>query len=114
MRDAHHLTGNGRAAVEIGIPIREGVYLGNLGPVYETPAEVAMLRSLGADVVGMSTVLEVIAARHMGLRCACISLVSNPAAGVTDDLILGARIRLIYHSNLSLPLYLYLAICLSI
>lgn len=74
-------------AQELGIEVSVGVYAGLTGPSYETPAEVAMLRSLGADLVGMSTVLEVIAARHMGLRCACLSLVSNPAAGVTDEML---------------------------
>ena len=75
------------AAERLGIPTREGVYAGLRGPSYETPAEVRMLRDLGADVVGMSTVLEVIAARHMGLRCACVSVVANPAAGVTDEVL---------------------------
>ncbi|HEX2645087.1 MAG TPA: purine-nucleoside phosphorylase, partial [Thermoanaerobaculia bacterium] len=56
---------------------------GVAGPSYETPAEVRMLHSLGGDVTGMSTVLEVIAARHMGLRCLCLSMVSNPAAGLS-------------------------------
>ena len=71
-------------AAELGIPLSGGVYAGVAGPSYETPAEVRMLRGLGADVTGMSTVLEVIAARQMGLRCLCFSLVSNPAAGVAD------------------------------
>ncbi|MCP4655325.1 MAG: purine-nucleoside phosphorylase [bacterium] len=74
-------------AEELGIAVSVGVYAGLAGPSYETPAEVGMLRSLGADVVGMSTVLEVIAARHMGLRCVCLSLISNPAAGVTDEIL---------------------------
>lgn len=74
-------------AEELGIAVSVGVYAGLAGPSYETPAEVEMLRTLGGDVVGMSTVLEVIAARHMGLRCACLSLISNPAAGVTDEIL---------------------------
>lgn len=69
----------------LGIDLTEGVYAAVAGPSYETPAEVRMLRGLGADLVGMSTVLEVIAARHMGLRCLCLSLVSNPAAGLVDE-----------------------------
>jgi purine-nucleoside phosphorylase len=71
-----------RLAVEQGLKLRDGVYAGLLGPSYETPAEVRMLRALGADVAGMSTVLEVIAARHMGVACLCLSLVTNPAAGL--------------------------------
>jgi len=65
-----------------GKPLREGVYAGMCGPSYETPAEVRMLRTLGADLVGMSTVHEVIAARHAGLKVLGLSLVANPAAGV--------------------------------
>jgi purine-nucleoside phosphorylase len=72
-----------RAAHEHGIILEDGVYAGVAGPSYETPAEVRMLRSLGGHVTGMSTVLEVIAARHMGLRCLCLSMVSNPAAGLS-------------------------------
>lgn len=74
-------------AGELEIPLPEGVYAGVFGPSYETPAEVRMLRAMGGDVVGMSTVMEVIAAHHMGLRCAGISLVSNPGAGVTDEIL---------------------------
>ncbi len=73
-----------RQAAELGIPVTEGVYVGLSGPCYETPAEVRMLRALGGDVGGMSTVLEVIAARHMGLRVLALSLVTNPAAGVVE------------------------------
>ena len=62
--------------------LAEGVYAGLPGPHYETPAEIRMLRTVGADLVGMSTVLEAIAARHMGAEVLGISLVSNPAAGV--------------------------------
>jgi purine-nucleoside phosphorylase len=68
-------------AAQQGLRLATGVYLGLPGPSYETPAEVRMLRALGADVVGMSTVLEVIAARHMGMRCVALSLVSNLGAG---------------------------------
>ncbi|MEI7704408.1 MAG: purine-nucleoside phosphorylase [Deltaproteobacteria bacterium] len=68
-------------AAELGIPIAKGVYAGLAGPSYETPAEVRMLRTLGADMVGMSTVLEVIAARHAGLRVAALALVTNATAG---------------------------------
>ncbi len=69
------------------IPLHNGVYASVAGPSYETPAEVVMLRRMGADVVGMSTAQEVIAAHHMGLRCAVVSLIANPAAGVTDEVL---------------------------
>jgi purine-nucleoside phosphorylase len=65
------------------IPLAEGVYVGLLGPSYETPAEIRMLERLGADAVGMSTVIEVIAARAAGIRCLGFSAITNPAAGVT-------------------------------
>lgn len=67
----------------LGVELGEGVYAGLLGPSYETPAEVRMLSRMGADLVGMSTVLETIAARHMGMRCAALSLITNLGAGVT-------------------------------
>ncbi|MDH5675391.1 MAG: purine-nucleoside phosphorylase [Myxococcales bacterium] len=63
-------------------PLHAGVYAGLLGPSYETPAEVRMLGRLGADAVGMSTVLEVIAARQLGLRCIGVSCITNRAAGL--------------------------------
>ena len=66
-----------------GVPLAEGVYAGLLGPTYETPAEVRMLRTLGADAVGMSTVLEAIAARWAGLEVGGVSLITNAAAGLT-------------------------------
>jgi purine-nucleoside phosphorylase len=67
----------------LGRPLREAIYAGMAGPAYETPAEVRLLRTLGAGLVGMSTVHEVIAARHAGLGVLGLSLVANPAAGVS-------------------------------
>jgi purine-nucleoside phosphorylase len=72
-----------RVATLTHVPIATGVYAGLLGPTYETPAEIRMLRILGADAVGMSTVLEVIAARHMGARVLGISCITNLAAGLS-------------------------------
>jgi purine-nucleoside phosphorylase len=69
------------AALRIGMPLREGVYLAVRGPQYETPAEVRAFRLLGADAIGMSTVLEVIQARAAGLRVAAFSCLTNRAAG---------------------------------
>ena len=71
-----------QAAMELCVPISEGVYAAMLGPSYETPAEIRYLRTIGADVVGMSTVLEVIAANHMGIQVLGISCVTNMAAGI--------------------------------
>lgn len=67
-----------------GIPVGAGVYLGLLGPSYETPAEIRAYQALGVDLVGMSTVLEVIAARHMGLRVLGFSLVTNMGVGIEE------------------------------
>ena len=71
-----------KAAKELGIELREGVYAAMLGPSYETPAEVHMLGAVGADAVGMSTVPEVIALRHRGVRVGAISCITNLAAGI--------------------------------
>ncbi|MDF2922058.1 MAG: punA [Paenibacillaceae bacterium] len=68
-----------------GLKLQEGVYAGLLGPSYETPAEIRMLRVLGADAVGMSTVSEVIIARHSGIEVLGISCISNMAAGILDQ-----------------------------
>jgi purine-nucleoside phosphorylase len=74
-----------RAADEEGVHVEEGVYAGLTGPTYETPAEVRMLRTLGADAVGMSTVLEAVIARWAGIEVVGVSLVTNPGAGVTGE-----------------------------
>ncbi len=73
------------AAREAGVPLERGVYLATLGPSYETPAEIRAFRAMGADAVGMSTVPEAIAARHMGAAVAGLSCITNPAAGVVDE-----------------------------
>ncbi len=72
-------------AQTLNISLREGVYVGNTGPTYETPAEVRMIRAMGGDAVGMSTVPEVIVARHSGLEVLGISCISNMAAGILDQ-----------------------------
>ncbi|MGG4492051.1 purine-nucleoside phosphorylase [Metabacillus idriensis] len=73
------------AASGLGIKVQEGVYVGNTGPAYETPAEVRLARVLGGDAVGMSTVPEVIVANHAGMKVLGISCISNMAAGILDQ-----------------------------
>ncbi len=75
------------AAARLGIEIAEGVYGAWLGPQFETPAEIRFMRAVGADLAGMSTVQEVIAARHMGIRVLGISVVTNMAAGMLSEAI---------------------------
>lgn len=89
-----------RACRKFGVTARFGVYIGMTGPSYETPAEIKMARAMGADAVGMSTVPEVIAARHMKLRVLGISCITNMAAGVSkkpldhkDVLEVGDRVK---------------------
>ncbi|MBS1852004.1 MAG: purine-nucleoside phosphorylase [Acidobacteria bacterium] len=72
-------------AAKLGLPLQEGVYAGVIGPSFETPAEIRYLRTIGADLVGMSTISEVIAARHMGIEVLAISCVTNMAAGILDQ-----------------------------
>ncbi len=88
MTRAHHKPYRQIALEEarrLGINCFEGVYAALLGPNYETPAEIRFLRTIGADVVGMSTVAEVIAARHMGIKVLASSCVTNMAAGILDQ-----------------------------
>ena len=73
-----------KSAKDCGIPLQEGVYVQLTGPNYETPAEIRMVRSWGADAVGMSTACEAMAARHMGMEVCGISCITNMAAGVSD------------------------------
>jgi purine-nucleoside phosphorylase len=89
-----------KEAQAMGLDLRRGIYAALSGPSYETPAEIRMMRALGADAVGMSTVPEAIVARHMGLRVMGISCITNMAAGVSDQPIdhaevmeTGARVR---------------------
>jgi purine-nucleoside phosphorylase len=79
-------------AHRVDADLPEGVYAGLLGGAYETPAEIRMLRTLGADLVGMSTVLETIAARHLDARVLGISLVTNFAAGISPDALAHAEV----------------------
>ena len=79
-------------AADLCVPLGEGVYAAMLGPSYETPAEIRYLRAIGADLVGMSTAPEVIAANHMGLRVLAISCVTNMAAGIAGQKITHAEV----------------------
>lgn len=74
-----------RVAAELSLPLPSGIYAGLLGPTYETPAEIRMLRALGASAVGMSTVLETIALRHLGARVLGLSCITNLAAGLGTE-----------------------------
>ncbi len=76
-----------KSAQNNGIDLKEGIYVQLSGPAYETPAEIKMLKVLGADAVGMSTVCEAIAARHCGMRVCGISLITNMASGVSKNLL---------------------------
>jgi purine-nucleoside phosphorylase len=89
-----------RTGAEMGIELKESVYAGLLGPSYETPAEIRFLRSIGAGLVGMSTVPEVIVANHMGMKVLAIACVTNMAAGLLPQKLVhqevldaGARVR---------------------
>jgi purine-nucleoside phosphorylase len=73
------------AAAREGVVLREGVYAALTGPTYETAAEIRMLGRLGADVVGMSTVPEVLVARALGLRCLALSMVTNKGTGLSKE-----------------------------
>lgn len=73
------------AAKDLSIELREGIYMALLGPCFETPAEIRAYQRLGANAVGMSTVPEVIVARHCGLRCAAVSVLTNLGAGLADE-----------------------------
>lgn len=73
------------AAKAVGVPLSEGVYAAMMGPAYETPAEIRMLRAVGADMVGMSTVPEILAAAQVGMPAAAIAVVSNRAAGLSTS-----------------------------
>ncbi len=81
------------AAKEAGIPLQEGVYMQFSGPQYETPAEIRMARTLGADAAGMSTACEAIAAHHAGMRVCGISCITNMAAGVSKERLSHAEVQ---------------------
>jgi purine-nucleoside phosphorylase len=74
-------------ARKLGLSVHQGVYAAMLGPSFETPAEIRFLRTIGADLVGMSTIAEVVTARHMDLKVLAISCVTNMAAGILDQVL---------------------------
>ena len=82
-----------KTAVELQIPLKEGVYLQTSGPNYETPEEIQMYKILGADAVGMSTACEAMAANHMGMNVCGISCISNLAAGIAKHPLTHAEIQ---------------------
>lgn len=86
------------AAKALNQKITKGIYCAVLGPSYETPAEINMMRVMGADLVGMSTVPEVIAANHQGMKVAAISCVTNHAAGVADEVLSHDDVKLVANS----------------
>jgi purine-nucleoside phosphorylase len=88
LREAAH-----RAARETSVVLHQGVYAGMLGPSYETPAEIRMLRVIGADAVGMSTVMETVALRHLGVRVGAISCITNLAAGLSGDVLAHSEVE---------------------
>jgi len=88
-----------RAAADLGVRLHEGIYAGLRGPSYETPAEIRMLKAVGADAVGMSTVLEVIALRHAGARVAAVSNVTNRAAGLSETELSHREVQEVAHRS---------------
>lgn len=82
-----------KSAKKLDIPLKEGIYVQLTGPSYECPAEIRMLRTMGADAVGMSTVCEAIAANHMGMRVCGISCISNLASGITEQPLTHAEVQ---------------------
>ena len=94
-----------RAAAGAGLTLKRGVYVAFMGPSYETPAEVCMARTLGADLVGMSTVPEVVVANAMGLETAVLSCVANRASGMGDEHLTEEEVlRVVAESSRSLAL----------
>lgn len=88
-----------KAALEVGVAVRKGVYLANSGPSYETPAEIRFYRLIGADAVGMSTVHEVITARHCGMRVFAASVITNISNDTTESRILNDSSDVIAAAN---------------